>query len=811
MVTRRRFLQGMAAFTAIGQLGSLTALASGVQEGLNASSASGGTAADGVLRYVDVFVGTGGHGHTFPGATRPFGMVQLSPDTYNAEWDGSSGYHQGDGSIMGFSHTHLYCTGASDILAFLVMPSMGPVRLHPGDRDYDAVNYVSRFDAKRQGGGKRPKGYKTGIKGFRSHYTGEQAHPGYYRVKLTEHDILAELTATLRAGIHRYTFSKDGDAHLLVDMTHGLQDNPREPTRVSDVELRLVGNDTLVGGRRVYQWASGRVIYFAMKLSRPVSSATLYENDKALPNGTTSAKGDHLKAALHFDKASSEPLLVKVGISGVDIDGAMRNLDGEIPAWDFDGVRASAEAEWEHELSKIRIASSSDKVKRTFYSSLYHTMLAPTVFSDFDGRYRGMDRAVHTLPEGRHNYSTYSLWDTYRAEHPLFTLYQSERVPDLVDGIVRLAVESPSGAPVWPLQGIETVCMIGYHSAVVVAEAQAKGFTGIDYAKAWPVFRRRAMQDDYFGLRDYRKLGYIPSEKEGEAVSKTLEYAYDDWAVAHMAEGLGHADEAAELRKRSQNYRNVFDKDMQFGRPRAEDGSWLQPFDPIAIGHSKRWRDFTESNAWQATFLNQHDLYNYMELFGGEQGFEKKLDALFNADSTLPDNAPPDIAGMVGQYAFGNEPGHHMPYLYAYTGAHHKTQARVRMLLETMYLPEPDGLPGNEDCGQMSAWYVMSAMGLYAVDPVSTNYVFGSPLLDRAEVQFGGGRTLLIETKDNGPGRPYIQSVTWNGQPWTKSWIPHKELSAGGTLSFVMGDQPNDSFGKAPADRPPSFGEQPKA
>jgi predicted alpha-1,2-mannosidase len=811
MVTRRRFLQGVAAATAIGQLGSLTALAGGVQQGLQAPSSGGAAAGDSILRYVDVFVGTGGHGHTYPGATRPFGMVQLSPDTYNAQWDGSSGYHQGDGSIMGFSHTHLSGTGAADMLDFLVMPSMGPVLLQPGDRDFDGVNYVSRFDAVKQGDGKREKGYRSGVKGYRSHYTGEQAHPGYYRATLTRFDILAELTATLRAGMHRYTFGKDGEAHVLLDMAHGYADAMDKPAKVSDVQLSVVGNDTLVGGRRVWQWASGRVIYFAMKLSRPATRVTLYDNDKALPAGSTAAKGDNLKAALHFDKASSAPLLVKVGISGVDIDGAMRNLDSEMPGWDFDGIRAAAEAEWIQELSRIAIATDSDKIKRTFYSSLYHTMLAPTVFSDTDGRYRGMDKAVHTLPEGRHNYSTYSLWDTYRAEHPLFTLYQSDRVPDLVDGLVRLAVESPSGAPVWPLQGIETVCMIGYHSAVVVAEAQAKGFKGIDYAKAWPVFRRRAMQDDYFGLPYYRKLGFVPSDKEGEAASKTLEYAYDDWAVAHMAEALGHAEEAALLRKRSQNYAHVFDKDVQFVRPRAEDGTWLQPFDPIAIGHSKRWRDFTESNAWQATFLNQHDVYNYMALFGGSQAFETKLDALFNADPTLPEDAPPDIAGMVGQYAFGNEPGHHMPYLYAYTGAHHKTQARVRMLLESMYLPEPDGLPGNEDCGQMSAWYIMSAMGLYAVDPVSTHYVFGSPLLDRAEVQVGGGRTLVIEAKDNGPGRPYIQSVTWNGQPWTKSWIGHEQLAAGGTLAFVMGDQPNTAFGKAPADRPPSFGSAPVA
>jgi predicted alpha-1,2-mannosidase len=804
MLTRRRFIQGMAAATLFG--GPLATLPSfaGAQRGM----ASPGNAAglDNLSRHVDVFVGSGGHGHTFPGATMPFGMVQLSPDTNDAQWDGSSGYHQGDGSIMGFSHTHLSGTGASDMLDVLVMPSMGPVRLQPGDRDYDGVNYVSRFDARRPADGTAPKGYKTHVPGYRSHYDDEQAQPGYYRVHLTDHDVLAELTTTLRAGLHRYTFQKDGDAHLLVDLAHGFHDDLTKPAKVSDAQLKRVGDDTLVGGRRVHQWANGRRIYFAMKVSRPFARATLYSDDKALPKGAHEAKGAHLKAALHFDSASAEPLLVKVGISGVDIEGALRNLDSEIPAWDFDAVRTAAETAWERELSRIRIDTPNDSVKRTFYSSLYHTMLAPTLFSDSDGRYRGMDQAVHRLPEGQHNYSTYSLWDTYRAEHPLLTLYQPDRVPDLVNGLVRMSVESPAGPPVWPLQGIETVCMIGYHSAVVLAEAQAKGFTGIDYAKAWPVFRKRAMEDDYLGLAWYRKLGYIPSDKTNEAVSKTLEYAYDDWAVAHLADAAGAHDDAAMLRKRSGNYRNVFDHEMSFVRPRDAKGGWLQPFDPRAMGHSRRWRDFTESNAWQATFLNQHDVYNYMELFGGEQAFEQKLDALFSTDSNLPADAPPDIAGMVGQYAFGNEPAHHMPYLYAYTGAHHKTQARVRMLLETMYRPEPDGLPGNEDCGQMSAWYVMSAMGLYAVDPVSTNYVFGSPLLDRVELELAEGRRLVIETEDNGHGRPYIQSATWNGKPWTRSWISHAELVAGGTLSFRMGATPNPAFGSAPADRPPSFG-----
>ncbi|MGO4502553.1 MULTISPECIES: GH92 family glycosyl hydrolase [unclassified Dyella] len=804
MVSRRRFLQGMAA---------LGVLSSGAHAlpALPAAAGKKTALAQGVSRHVDVFVGTGGHGHTYPGPSMPFGMMQLSPDTNDSQWDGSSGYHQGDGSIMGFSHTHLSGTGAADMLDVLVVPAMGPVLLQPGDRDYDGVNYTSRYDGVHAGQGAERKGYKTHVKGYRSHYTGEQARPGYYRVQLTDSHVLAELTATERAGIHRYTFQQAGEAHLLVDFAHGFHDDPKKPASVTDAELKLVGNDTVVGARRVHQWANGRHIYFALKVSRPFKRGALYSNDSAQSEGTTQVKGTNLKAALFYDKLDDAPLLVKVGISGVDIEGALRNLMTEIPAWDFDGVQAAAEAAWESELSRIRIESSSDDIKRTFYSALYHTMLAPTLFSDVDGRYRGMDMKVHQLPKGQHNYSTYSLWDTYRAEHPLFTLYQPERVPDLVNGLVRMAQESPAGPPVWPLQGIETVCMIGYHSAVVIAEAQAKGFTGIDYAAAWPVFRKRAMEDDYFGLPEYRKRGYIPSDVESEAVSKTLEYAYDDWVMAHYAEKLGHHDDATALKARSQNYRNVFDKTVNFVRPRASDGKWLEPFDPRAIGHSKKWRDFTESNAWQATFLNQHDLYTYMAMFGGANAFEQKLDQLFTTDSELPSDAPPDIAGMVGQFAFGNEPGHHMPYLYAYTGAHHKTQVRVRMLLETMYLPDPDGLPGNEDCGQMSAWYVMSALGLYAVDPVSTNYVFGSPLLDRAEVQLASGKRLVVQTQGNGKGRPYIQSVSWNGQPWTKSWITHAELTAGGTLLFQMSDKPNPAFGSAMADRPPSFGVQAKA
>ncbi|WP_199097627.1 GH92 family glycosyl hydrolase [Dyella sp. ASV21] len=809
MVSRRQFLQGMGALAVLGT--PLPSLASQLADAAMSKSGAGGAMAPatGVSRYVDVFVGTGGHGHTYPGASMPYGMVQLSPDTHDSGWDACSGYHQADGSIMGFSHTHLSGTGASDMLDVLVMPARGPVLIQAGERGLPDHNYRSRFDGVASATPQlSPDSKAQPGRGYRSRYdkASEQARPGYYRVHLTDHDILAELTSTLRAGLHRYTFQGHGDGHLVVDLAHGYHDDAKTPAAVSDAQLRLLGSDLLVGGRRVHQWANGRHIYFAMRVSRPFSQATLYAEDAALPSGMGEAKGTHLKAVLHFNEVGHGPLLVKVGISAVDIDGALRNLE-EIPGWDFDGVRQAAADTWERELSRIQVESTSLPTLRTFYSALYHTMLAPTLFSDADGRYRGMDLAVHQLPTGQNNYSTYSLWDTYRALHPLLTLFQPDRVPDLVNGLVRMAEESPDGPPVWPLQGVETGCMIGYHSAVVIAEAQAKGFTGIDYARAWPIYRKRAMEDDYRGLPYYRKLGYIPSDKEGEAVSKTLEYAYDDWAVAHMADAAGAADDAKALRERSRNYRHVFDKSQDLMRPRGSDGAWLEPFDPRGMGHSSKWRDFTESNAWEATFLNQHDLYAYMTLFGGQQAFERKLDELFTISSELPADAPPDIAGMVGQYAHGNEPSHHVAYLYAYTGSHHKTQARVRMLLETMYPAEPDGLAGNEDCGQMSAWYVMSAMGLYAVDPVSTNYVFGSPVLDRAQITLAGGRTLEIRTVGNGPGQAYIQSVQWNGRPWTRSWISHAELAAGGTLEFRMGSTPNKAFGADPADRPPAFGQ----
>ena len=780
MATRRNFLQGAIALGLFGGIGGIPGLAR-ARAGNHALPADAKVRAD-LTRHVDVFIGSGGHGHTFPGASLPFGMVQLSPDTYNAVWDSVSGYHVDNHSIMGFSHTHLSGTGIGDMLDFLVMPSTGPVQLTPGSLDNPDRGYRQRYD-----------------------HQDEAASPGYYRVRLKDDNIHVELTASARAGLHRYQFPKNASGHLLVDLFHAMQDNPNTPARVSEASVKIVDDRTVVGGRRVYQWASGRYIYFAMRLSRPFAQAQLYSGDVPLEAAVQEAEGTCLKLALHYPDAGAEPLLVKVGISAVSADNALANLDAEIPDFDFTRVHAEAVTAWEKELGRIRIETEDDSHRRIFYTSLYHSLLSPTLFSDVDGRYRGMDLQVHTLPEGYHNYSTYSLWDTYRAVHPLYTLVQPERVPDLLQCLVRGGAECPDGVAIWPLQGVETGCMIGHHSAVVLAEAHAKGFTGIDYAAAWPLYRKRALEDTTHGLDWYRKLGYIPSDKVDEAVSRTLEYAYDDWAIAHLAEAAGAHDDAKALRQRSLNYRNVFNRETGFMRPRQADGSWAGPFDPRALAHSPQWHDFTESNAWQATFLNQHDLYGYMEQFGGRDNFIAKLDELFSTSSELPAGAPPDIDGMVGQYAHGNEPSHHIAYLHAYTGQPWKTQAMVRRLLLEQYHDAPNGLSGNEDCGQMSAWFVLSALGLYAVDPVSGNYVVGSPMFDGATLQLAEGRKLQVNVRNNSSRNVFVQSLTLNGKPLSRAWLSHAELAAGGTLEFQMGPNPNTAFGSAEADLPPSF------
>ncbi|MGK6320513.1 GH92 family glycosyl hydrolase [Sphingomonas sp. DT-204] len=736
----------------------------------------------------NLFIGTGGHGHTFPGPSLPFGMAQLGPDTDNARWDACSGYHRDDGSIMGFSHTHLSGTGIGDMLDVLVVPTRGPLQLEPGPLDNPDAGYRQRFSE-------------------------EHAEPGYYRVRL-ESGVLAELTVTERTGLHRYRFPQ-GPGHVLVDFAHMIIDRWDKGTLIDEASLALDADGTLTGSRRVHRWAKGRRIHFAMKLSRRPDRVQFFADGAApSPEGTTKIVGNRLKVALFFDDAGSEPILIKTGISAIDVDGARAALAAEASGWDFDGARAAAVRVWAKEIGCVRVSGGTEAQRTIMASALYHAFLAPTLFTDRDGRYVGLDRQVHRVPEGELAFSTYSLWDTYRALHPLLTLVRPERAEMLTRDLVRQTRESPYGPPVWPLQGVETGTMIGWHAVVVLAEACVKGIKA-DYASAWPMIRRRAFDrtmtdiDSTLGRGFYYDLGYIPADKIWESVSRTQEYAYDDWAMAALAEAAGAKEDAAALRKRSLNYRNVIDPKIGFARPRFSDGSWWENYDPIQLGHDpEKHRDYTEANGWQATFLNQHDIYGLIEHFGGDAAFEKKLDAFFTAPSTLPKNAPPDISGLVGQYAHGNEPDQHAAYLYAYAGAPWKTQAMVRRLLVEMYKDDPDGVIGNDDCGQMSAWFVLSALGFYPVDPVSAVYVFGSPLFDEAEVEVGAGKTLRIRASGNAPDRPYVQSVRWNGKPWTRNWIAHAELVKGGELVFEMGAKPS-RFGTAKKDRPPSFGKRP--
>lgn len=732
----------------------------------------------------DLFVGTGAHGHTFPGASLPWGMVQLSPDTNVAGWDACSGYHQSDGSIMGFSHTHLSGTGIGDMLDVLVVPTRGPLKLVPGTPE-------------------RPQD------GYRQRYSNEHAEPGYYRVQL-ESGVAAELTATERTGLHRYRFPK-GAGHILIDFAHCKQEQAEEPIRIENASLDLDAAGVLTGSRQVFRWAAGRHIHFALQLSRKPDRVQFFgDGDAPAAAGVTSVKGHRLKVALFYDDAGAAPIEIKTGISGVDVAGARAALT-EASGWDFDGKSAAARTVWAHALGKVKVSGGTDEQRTVMASALYHAMLGPTLFADRDGRYMGLDQQVHTLPAGEGAYSAYSLWDTYRALHPLLTLVAPDQAGVFVRDLIRQTQQSPYGPPTWPLQGFETGCMIGWHSVSVLAEAHAKGIEA-DYAAAWPNIRKRAFDpafkdsDASLGRAEYYALGYVAADKTWESVSRTQEYAYDDWAMAVIAAAAGAKDDAAALRKRSGNWRNVIDPKVGFARPRFADGSWWTPYDPIQIGHMPKpwWRDYTEANGWQATFLNQHDVYGLIAHFGGDAKFEAKLDAFFNGPSTLPHNAPPDISGLVGQYAHGNEPDQHAAYLYAYAGAPAKTQAMVRRLCTEMYKAAPDGVIGNDDCGQMSAWFVLSALGFYPVDPVSAVYVFGSPLFDTAEVDLGG-RKLVVRALGNAPDRPYIQSARWNGKPWTKNWIAHTELVKGGELVFEMGPRPS-RFGTDKADRPPSFG-----
>ena len=617
MISRRSLLQRASAVAVVSMVPKLSAFA--------AQAVAAASGATGPFQSTEPKIGTGGHGHTYPGASVPFGAVQLSPDTYNDGWDWCSGYHDTDESIMGFSHTHLSGTGAGDLLDFLVMAGTGPAKVVSGTRENPESGYRSRFS-----------------------HADEVMEPGYYSVILKDYKIRAELTATERTGLHRYTFPASDQAYLLLDLQHGYWYHQVPVT--DSAELRTMGGSGLMGGHVTSAWGGHRHSYFAMEFSKKPERIVWYSDDHEVPPPPHDQQllGKNLKAVAYFKTKPNEVILVRTGISGVSADGAAKNLKAECKTWDFDKVKRNAQDAWRKQQNKIQVTTDNEAHKQVFYTALYHMSLGPTLFDDVDGQYRGMDNEVHSLPAGGgHNYTTFSLWDTFRAAHPGYTLLEADRVPDFVNTLIRMAEQSPDGMPVWPLYGRETGTMTGYHSAAVIAEACNKGFVGPDYAKAYELMQKMA-NSGYRGLPYYRAKGYIPADKEEESVSKSFEYCYDDWASAHVAKKLGKSDDVAMLSKRSTNFKNYYDPSTQFMRPKLDDGQFTSPFNPIDMGHSDKWRDYTESNAWQTTFGVQHDPAGLIELFGGREPFLTKLDLLFTVPSTLPANAPPDIAGMVG-------------------------------------------------------------------------------------------------------------------------------------------------------------------
>ena len=714
-------------------------------------------------------VGTGGHGHAFPGAIVPFGMVQLSPDTPLEGWDASSGYHYSDTAIRGFSHTHLAGTGVGCLGDILLTPTVGEVKLDPGT---PGNGYVSRFS-----------------------HTNETATPGYYRVFLDDPKVTAELTATERCGFHRYTFPAAEDAHFILDLVHGVGNNPEEAT------LKVENKTTISGSRISNGWGGRRAIYFVMEFSKPFESFGIEQDKQRLDQGLKEGRGRDLKAYFNYKTKANEKILVKVGISGTGIDGARGNLAAELAGWNFDRVRSAAVAQWKDLLGAVEIDTFDPRIRKTFYANLYLCCQAPILFNDADRTYRGMDRKNHA-GAGFQNYTIFSLWDTYRAENPLLTLLQPGRVDDMVQSL--LAEYKESGlhtTPIWPLWGNETWCMIGYHSVPVIVDAYFKGFRGFDPEVAYQAMRDTAMQDRN-GLKTYKELGYVASRQGEQATSRTIEYAFDDWCIAKMAEALGHHEDAQLFYRRSTNYRNHFDRTVGFFRGRKADGSWRSPFVVNALVGD----EYTEADPWQYAFAVQHDVPEVINLYGGEEGFVKKLDALFNADSTIQTDIP-DITGLIGQYAHGNEPCHHLIYLYDYAGAPYKAQQRARQVMSTLYDDTPAGQCGNVDCGQMAAWYVFSALGFYPVNPDSGIYAIGSPVVSKAAIKLDrkryGGRTFTVVAEHNGPENIYIQSATLNGKALLRPWIRHEEIIGGGKLRFVMGPKPNMEWGRSKDTRPP--------
>jgi predicted alpha-1,2-mannosidase len=742
--------------------------------------------------YVNPFIGTDDMGHTFPGATAPFGLVQLSPetDTIQYSYDGAynpavyrycAGYQYKDSTIVGFSHTHFSGTGHSDLGDVLLMPTTGPLRLNPGTANAPGSGYRSRFSHER-----------------------EEAHPGYYAVTLDDYRIRAELTASERVGFHRYTFSDAGaaGAHIVLDLTAGIYNYAGKVVWSS---VRVESDTVVTGFRQTSGWARDRRVYFAIAFSKPIASYGLVNDEKLIYRGFwrrwnenenfPERAGRAVKAHFDFQTRPGETILVKVALSGVSTRNALENMRAEIPDWNFDAAREAVRAKWNAELS--RIAVSADDVRLVnFYTSLYHCFLSPTVFSDVNGEYRGLDGNVHRA-DGFTNYTVFSLWDTYRALHPLFTIVQRERTGDVVASMLAHYEQSVHRLlPIWSHWANENWCMIGYHAVSVIADAYLKGIGGYDADRAYEAVVASAKHDSYDGVGAYRRLGFVPEDEVGNSASKTLEYAYDDWTIYRFASARGDARTASEFRARAASWRNLFDPATRFIRARNADGSWKTPFDPLATSG----QGYIEGNAWNYSLYVPHDAKGFMELLGGADSLVAWLDTLFEMrppDESFAHTEDITRAGIIGGYVHGNQPSHHVPYLYCYAGRSWKTQERVHQIVNAMYRNAPDGLGGNDDCGQMSAWYVFACLGFYPVCPGSGEYVIGSPCVDRAEIRLENGKTFSIEARNLSAKNVYVQSITLNGRRHDASFITHDRIARGGTLVFEMG--PDPASGAAPA------------
>ncbi len=713
-----------------------------------------------LVDFVNPFIGTGGHGHTYPGATLPFGMVQVSPDNGTQGWDWTSGYHYSDSIISGFSHTHLSGTGIGDLCDISVLPVVGKP---------DTCKVYSTFAHKE-----------------------ERASPGFYGVRLRDFQVYAEMTTSLRSALHRYAFPASKESAIRLNLGFAINWD-----KTTDASFKKINDTTFVGYRFSTGWAKNQKVFYAIRLSKPVKSTTVFLNKSETDK--TEVKGDDIIAYLNFDTKAGEAILMKVGISFADIEGALEGLN-EIKTWDFRAVRKGASDLWERELRKVQINTPDKKTKEIFYTALYHTYLAPTIFSDRYGNYKGVKGDIRN---GKMVLSTHSLWDTFRAANPLLTITQTEMIGPLINSY--LAFYDQSGyLPVWDLHFNETNTMTGYHAIPVIADAILKNIRGFDYDKAYAAMKRSAAQN-IRGTEWYRNFGFVPADKMNESVTISLEYAFDDYCIGQVARKLKKYEDTAQFNKRARYWKNLFDEKTGFFRGKNMNGKWVEPFDPYATYPEGEKHPYTEGNAWQHSFFVPHDVEGLRQSFVSENGLEAKLDSLFTTSSKLTGNPAPDITGLIGQYAHGNEPSHHIAYMYNYIQRPWKTQERVREIMEKFYNNTPDGLVGNEDCGQMSAWYVFSALGFYPVNPASGQYVFGSPIVNEAIMLLPSGMTFKMVVENNSPQNKYIQSVTLNGKPYTKNYITHHDIMIGGMLIIKMGNVPNKKWGVENGDLPRSM------